>query len=196
MAHAIGVRATSFVASAAVLGLLTLGALTMTFVHQQIIETTTGTIVDVVREPPPPEPPPVQEQRPIQNVAPIAGDGFPVEELPPLTPATFPADPGPVVVSYPPPTISDPTWVRRPRDLGRYYPARARERGIEGSATLNCAVDTGGALHCTVVSETPTGWGFGEAAVRMAGDHRMVPASRDGQAIEARHRMVIPFRLQ
>lgn len=196
MAHAIGLRATSFVASATVLGLLTLGALTMTFVHQQIIEAAPGTSIDLVRETPPREPPPVQQQRPIENVQPIASDDFAVIDTPPLTPPTFVTDPGLQVVSYPPPTISDPTWVRRPRDLGRYYPARARERGIEGSATLNCAVDTGGALHCTVVSETPTGWGFGEAAVRMAGDHRMVPASRDGQAIEARHRMVIPFRLQ
>jgi hypothetical protein len=47
-----------------------------------------------------------------------------------------------------------------------------------------------------VVSETPANWGFGRAALEIAGDYRMVPAMRDGQAIEGRYRMRVPFEVR
>jgi len=41
--------------------------------------------------------------------------------------------------------------------------------GVSGSATLKCAVAIDGALDkCTIVSETPAGWGFGDAALGVA----------------------------
>jgi hypothetical protein len=47
-----------------------------------------------------------------------------------------------------------------------------------------------------VVSETPANWGFGEAALRISGDYQMVPATRGGVPVEARHRMVVPFQIR
>ena len=51
----------------------------------------------------------------------------------------------------------------------RYYPQKAQRAGISGMAVLDCLVDTQGWLRdCRVVSEQPAGFGFGEAALRMA----------------------------
>jgi hypothetical protein len=50
-----------------------------------------------------------------------------------------------------------------------YYPKAAKEAGISGSATITCAQDTHLKLHdCLLVSETPSGQGFGDAALRLA----------------------------
>jgi protein TonB len=100
------------------------------------------------------------------------------------------------VLSTQPISISEPHWLQRPRGLDRYYPTRAREAGVEGSVLLDCAVTTIGALQCAVVSETPANWGFGAAARRMSEAYRMAPATRDGQPVEGRYRMRIPFTLR
>jgi protein TonB len=99
-------------------------------------------------------------------------------------------------MTYQPPTITSPEWLRRPRDLARYYPERALRHGIEGRVVLDCGVSTLGALSCLVVSQTPANWGFGEAALRISRDYQMVPARQNGIAVEARYRMVVPFQLQ
>ena len=196
MTQTFGVRATSFVASSALLGMAVIAAFTMTLVQQPISDFPDSIDpFDVIREPPPiVEPPPrIDEAPPLRPIAEFSFDQFvaDLQSLPQLTllPAT-------VGNAASPPLVADPEWVRVPRDLGRYYPARALERGVEGSVTLNCLVDTNGALECAVESETPENWGFAPAALRISRDYQMVPATRDGVAIAARHRMVIPFRLQ
>jgi protein TonB len=51
----------------------------------------------------------------------------------------------------------------------RYYPARAQRLSVEGKAIVACDVDVGGHLsQCTVISEEPANYGFGEAATVMA----------------------------
>ncbi|MGH7023886.1 MAG: TonB family protein [Caulobacteraceae bacterium] len=74
------------------------------------------------------------------------------------------------------------TWAQAPANLARsaapadpaaaelaYYPQAARAAGLEGSATIACASDIHFALsQCRIVSESPTGQGFGEAAVAIA----------------------------
>jgi hypothetical protein len=45
------------------------------------------------------------------------------------------------------------------------------------------------------MSETPRGWGFGEAALAIAADHRMAPATRNGAPVEGRYTMRVPFEL-
>lgn len=87
-------------------------------------------------------------------------------------------------------------WVRRPRDLERYYPRRARQLGVEGQVTLDCRVGLNGELTCVVVEETPPNWGFAEAALRIADEHRMIPAMRDGAPVEGRYVMRAPFTLR
>jgi TonB family protein len=196
MAHAIGVRATSFVASAFVVGLTMLGALTMTFVQQGAGDFISDVFETFMEPTPPVDPPKIREAAPPPTVT---NEGeiqvAPLDENLPLIPTTIAASGGGGEGSGPP-NIVDPRWVRVPRDLARYYPSRALERGVQGSVTLNCVVSTAGRLDCVVVSETPARWGFGDAALRISEDYQMVPATRDGVVVEGRHRMVIPFRLQ
>lgn len=193
MAHALGLRATSFVAATALLGLATIGALTMTWVQQQEIEVDGGGVIRTVVDPPPPPPSdPVVRQTP--DTRPIVSD--PISTLDPVIAepqqSSFVAD---YAEPYSPPVVSNPQWVRRPRDLARYYPPRALERGMEARVVMECAVSTQGLLNCSVVSETPENWGFGDAALRISRDYQMVPAMRDGLPIAARYRLVAPFEL-
>lgn len=195
MSHAMSVRAASFATSAALLAIVVIAAFSVTITLQP--NTSTGSLTfpvfELPQEPPPPpttprEPPPQQ---------PITEATGPVSEPPPLPRLDLTGTPTnllPPVIG--PPEITNPRWVRQPRDLARYYPARALARGETGQVVLNCRVDVAGALHCAVVSETPEGWGFGEAALRIAQDYRMVPAMRDGQAVEGRYRMRVPFEVR
>lgn len=58
-----------------------------------------------------------------------------------------------------------------------YYPAAARKAGVAGVATLSCMRSVHYALTaCTVASENPKGFGFGEAALAMAKRSRDNPA--------------------
>jgi TonB family protein len=50
-----------------------------------------------------------------------------------------------------------------------YYPTAARAAGVQGQVVLSCSHNEHlAAKHCTVVSETPAGQGFGAAALAMA----------------------------
>ncbi|MDX2238883.1 MAG: TonB family protein [Hyphomonadaceae bacterium] len=91
--------------------------------------------------------------------------------------------------------ITTPDWIRRPSDLAAYYPERALDRGREGEVILDCVVGVDGRLGCTILSETPAGWNFGAAALAIARDHEMAPATRDGAPVEAQYRMRVPFTL-
>jgi hypothetical protein len=51
-----------------------------------------------------------------------------------------------------------------------YYPAAARAAGVEGTATLTCLLtERARWTECTLASESPTGFGFGDAALKLAG---------------------------
>lgn len=192
MAHALAMRATSLVASASILGLAILAALSATYVVQQLTLPDGAVITSVEPEPPPPpiEPQPNTPHTPLQPL------DIALPALPTLADPTAAPTPTSIPVSASGPvTIENPHWMARPSNLARYYPRRALERGVEGAALLDCRVATSGLLSCTVLSETPHGWGFGDAALRMAGDHRMQPAMRDGVPVEGRYRMRVPFAL-
>jgi hypothetical protein len=52
---------------------------------------------------------------------------------------------------------------------GPYYPQEAEQKRIGGSATIECARQGSGALtDCVAISETPAGWHFMDAALKMA----------------------------
>jgi protein TonB len=190
-------RATSLSAAALLLGAAVLAALSMRFIVNPTPDTTPPPFDTVVRPPDPPKPlpePPKPVVRPIAPTDPLPPIAQPpvvdVSQPPMATPIPF-SDPRPQASVY----ITRPDWLRRPTNLESYYHVRARDRGVEGVVQLDCLVQIDGRLDCDVVSETPGGWQFANAALRMARDHRMVPATRDGVPVEARYRMRVPFNL-
>lgn len=71
-----------------------------------------------------------------------------------------------------------------PESVSLYYPPLARRMKKTGRAVLACDVDAqGGVNECAVVDEFPVGWGFGQAARRIASDLRAAPATENGQAV-------------
>lgn len=193
MAHAMGVRATSFAASAVLLGLAVLGALSVSVTLTQIplISPPPVELANPPADPPKPQPPVIRQTPPQNPVADETPTEQPVEVSQP-TPIDFVAP----VAPPRPIQITNPHWLQRPRDLGVYYPRRAEARGVTGEVVLDCLVTTSGRLNCDVVSETPTSWGFAEAALRISRDHRMVPATQDGTPVQGRYRMRVPFEVQ
>jgi protein TonB len=76
-----------------------------------------------------------------------------------------------------------PEWIVRPTraQMRPYFPRFAVQTRKDGSAALACQVDAGNrARHCYVLGETPTGIGFGRAAMGMSHLFRIRPPHRDG----------------
>lgn len=191
MSESLKMRATSFAASAFLLGAVVVAAFSVTITLQSTNAPQAPALPFVEIQPP--DPPPVT-RRP-RTPPPVAPPSDPADAAPPDQPLpTEVSDAGPAVFAPPgPELITSPRWLRQPRDLGNYYPTRALAREIAGQVVLDCIVDVNGALSCVVVSETPANWEFGQAALRISRDYRMVPAMRNGQAVEARYRMRVPF---
>ena len=188
-------RATTLGASALLMGGAVLLALTMTYtIPDEGFFGPAPTPIIVEPEPAPPPLPPPTPRMPTQPIEdPIIA---PLSPITPISTTTGDETPyaGPIAPRGPV-EVTRPRWLEQPRNLTRYYPPRAIERGIEGDVVLNCLVRVSGLLDCDVVSESPQGWGFSLAAQRIAGAHRMTPATRDGVAVEGRYMMRVPFRI-
>lgn len=194
MAESLRMRATSLAASAMLVGAALIGALSVRYVqsHAPI----TDTIIFEGLNEPPREPPPRAD--PPRTSPPPQTQTVPYDapfEPPPLLPiSSVPEATGPMIPTLT--TMTNPEWLRRPANLERYYPRRARQLGVEGQVMLDCRVGLTGALTCVVAAETPPNWGFAEAALRIAGEHQMRPAMRGGAPVEARYVMRVPFALE
>jgi periplasmic protein TonB len=105
----------------------------------------------------------------------------------PPEPAPLPAPPRPSV-------ITNPTWARQ---AAPEFPERAQSRGIEsGSVVVSCTVQPNGSLaNCQIASETPSGAGFGQAALAAARRSRVSPRTVDGAAQGATVRYTVRFQL-
>ncbi len=88
-------------------------------------------------------------------------------------------------------------WLARPsaETFDRYYPLGARDAGVEGRTELDCLVNADGSLRCLVADEAPYGGGFGEAALRIAQDFRVLRDGVHASAVGKRVRIPITFRL-
>ncbi len=103
-----------------------------------------------------------------------------------------------VLAAQSPTTVTNPTWERKPApdELPNAYPDRALAKGIEGQVVILCTADTYGDLDdCKVVSEQPQGWGFGDAALRLAFSFHMRPQLRNGLSEPSQVRVPIHFAL-
>ncbi|QGZ94752.1 TonB family protein [Terricaulis silvestris] len=93
--------------------------------------------------------------------------------------------------------ISDVSWVREPssRDFARYFPRRALDQGQSGRVTLDCVIAGNGRLDCSVAQESPSGYGFGDAALSISRNARVRPTLPDGSSGAGRHlRLPLSFR--
>ena len=94
-----------------------------------------------------------------------------------------------VAKAEPPPrpsVITNPDWLRKPSedDLNKNYPDRAQRMEKTGRVSLNCQVKDDGTLeNCSIGNENPTGYGFGEAAMKMVNLFKMRPQMKDGAPV-------------
>ena len=108
------------------------------------------------------------------------------------------AAPASAAPASPPPAparqVTNPDWLRKPSpdDIARYYPIAAQRRDIGGRVRVQCRLANDGVLNdCVVLSETPPGYGFGEAALNVATRFQMRPGLRDGRPIAGQ--IIIPI---
>ena len=94
--------------------------------------------------------------------------------------------------------LNDPVWERAPGqdDWAKVYPAHAAQAGISGAVRMKCAATSAGLLaNCAVIQETPTGEGFGAAALSLTAGMALKPTGGDGQPIAGRN-LIVPVRFE
>ncbi len=80
-----------------------------------------------------------------------------------------------------------PNWKRAPseQDFLSVFPTAALQAGKGGKVVLSCRITVAGApTGCAVVSETPPGLGFGQAALAMIPQMLFNPAIKNGKPVE------------
>ena len=102
-----------------------------------------------------------------------------------------------LATSQPAPVVR-PKWERQPSpdELMDAYPPGAEAKGVEGRAVMVCTVTVYGDMDdCVIVSQTPPGWGFGDAALRVSLRLHMSPQLRNGEPEPSRVRIPVRFAL-
>ena len=97
----------------------------------------------------------------------------------------------------PPSTSGSIIWTQRPTAgrISEPYPRRPLPEGQSGRVQLACTVMPSLALNCAVVSEAPTGLGFGRTALIASAGYRVGPTLSDGtSAVGATTCVVVAFQ--
>jgi TonB family protein len=98
----------------------------------------------------------------------------------------------------PPVEIHDPIWIRQidPNSVQKLFPDAAARAGYKiGRGSVECSVAADGTLTgCTTVTEDPAGFGFGDAAIAVAGVMQMSPWTKQGAPVEGA-RIVLPIKI-
>lgn len=87
------------------------------------------------------------------------------------------------------PEIKNPAWVHSPHQpwAEPFMPERSARSRQKGEATVHCvATATGALVNCWVQQEAPTGWGFGDAALKILQHARLKPLTADGDPVAGR----------
>lgn len=95
-----------------------------------------------------------------------------------------------------PGVITDPVWRSTPSAQQRsaLYPMRAMAGEKIGVAVVRCTAKADGKLAgCSLVCETPEGWGFGKAGLQMMKHFRLDPLLADGRSV-AGETVIMPLR--
>lgn len=81
-------------------------------------------------------------------------------------------------------------------DLSSVYPRTAARKRLAGEALVRCTVSDDRRLSdCRVVNETPSGQGFGEAALRLATVIKLKETTRTGEPTAGRS-FLFPLKFQ
>lgn len=95
--------------------------------------------------------------------------------------------------------IGRPDWrsLPSPGDVGGGYPRKAVDDGVSSArVSMDCLVGAGGQVeNCEVVSETPAGYGFGDAARALAPHFRLSVWTEEGLPTMG-GRVTIPLRYE
>lgn len=97
----------------------------------------------------------------------------------------------------PAPLVEQPVWSQKPtvQQMAAYYPPEAAKAKTPGDALIQCDVAGDGRLQGCVVLSEAGGPGFGEAALKLSTEFRMLPTSADGKPT-AGSRVRIPIRFR
>jgi periplasmic protein TonB len=178
----VGLRLISFTLAALICASLVYLALTRKFsAITDLFEDSEAIKVEIQEKEKPPPPPPPPPDRPPPPPPPEQRVPPPDLSAPPTpTPIPVAVDPPP---APPTPMLTGVTWLEEPDgdDYARYFPSRALSRGQSGRVVLDCLVSADGRISCSVLSEDPPNWGFGEASIRAARHFRVAPRTADGQ---------------
>jgi TonB family protein len=93
---------------------------------------------------------------------------------------------------------SGPVWEKAPdrSDWARAYPAEAAQSGISGDVKMRCSASAAGLLqNCAIISETPTGQGFGAAALSLASGMELKPTTDNGKPV-AGMSFIVPVKFE
>ncbi len=93
---------------------------------------------------------------------------------------------------------TNPDWKAKPSgdQVDAAFPKIAQTLRLNGRAELQCTAEPDGSVdQCAAVNETPTGMGFGAAAVSLAPYFEMRPATMDGRPVAAKINIPINFRM-